>query len=128
MPNNRHDQNRYTYYAISLLRGPYRYGKRNSLCGEAAQDRMREHKSEEPRNAVISIPWLLFYLASIRGFKPPTYRLGGKFGVSTPVSRSILTHSHVHNHQSEDWNRLLILCIVGIAKGLLCHFCGLAGN
>lgn len=38
----------YTYYAISLLRGPYRYGKRNSLCGEAAQDRMREHKSEEP--------------------------------------------------------------------------------
>ena len=44
---------------------------------EAAHDRMRKHKSEEPRNAVISIPWLLFYPASIRGFEPLTFRLGG---------------------------------------------------
>ncbi len=48
----------YPYFAISLLQEPYKYGKKNFLCTEAAHDRMRGHRNEEPRNAVISIPWL----------------------------------------------------------------------
>lgn len=46
MPNNKYDQIVYIYFAISLLKGHYSLGKKNSRCTEAAMIKCENIKTK----------------------------------------------------------------------------------